>query len=392
MLDKYKVLECLENKKAEFQNYTNTQSDTLEQLLNYLEELLQQTSYEITDLLKQIDNPGALPTEEWDSHHIIVKFNQKWHNHEQARQWAHDILLDKTTFSVDGSQILPTKDFSPPVAAIQVALFENLHCKDGQYKKDIIFDIVTSQELSKAEKIYPAIEDYIHFKRFSLEIDTLITYIENSTNADKTVIFFDGSLILSFLPFKLEKTPNKDIWNNYLNKMNQLLIHSEAKRIPLIGFVDTSMAYDLVEMIRNLKDTDKKHRLTDTLLLNSLMEWGDRSIVFQCKRAGIENSYGQENEQIYFSYMKTNKNLPARIEFPKWVFEDKGLFEDILNIIRGEIIAGSGYIYSIESADAVAALTSVDKRNFYRIFSDFAFKYNLGVNVAQKSVSKMKRR
>lgn len=393
MLDKFKVINSLEAKKNEFISCKESCSDEYRELKNNLDSLFSVSSPEIIkDVKSKTDTPGALPTIEWDSEQFIHPFNEQFQNHPEARKWAYNTLLDRITFAVDGSQILPSKDFNPPVGAVQVAMFENYHSSDGLYIKDIDFEVISSMELfDKAAKTISR-EHYINYKRFELEVNTLINYIETSKeNNLKPVVFFDGSLIVTFITAE-GATSGNELYRNYIEKACELLDVAEVSKIPLISYIDSSGAHDLVDMIKSYFDIKGTYNINDTEIVNADLQWGDRTPVFKCDRPGVLKQYREHKDKICFTYLKTNKGYPSRLEFPLWLFENRDLFEKTLNIVRAEIIIGNGYIYSIESADASAVISNNDRRQFYKIFSDFAYKNDLQVSVSQKSVSKTKRR
>src|SRR5262245_63898244 len=108
-------------------------------------------SSELTRRLEPVKTPGATPTAEFDAAAgLRIEFPHKWKNHQEAREWAFDALLDHPTFAVDGSQIRPDDDFSIPVAAVQIAWFENRHASDGSYTKDARFEVLTPEDLTVA--------------------------------------------------------------------------------------------------------------------------------------------------------------------------------------------------------------------------------------------------
>lgn len=401
MLDKIKVIESLENKKNEFINYKSSNKEELNALTLYLNRLFKVTAEEITQILLSIKAPpGAIPTTEWDDELGIISFSYEWYSHQQARDWAYNILLNKTTFAVDGSQILPSKDYSPSIAAIQVSKFENFHSIDGKYNKELLFDVISPQELNESLELFPfkdvtsIMEQYINYKRFELETNTIINYMQNNVDKKpKPLVFFDGGLIISFVIYEKSREGEENkLYNNYINQIQQLLKTSEETQIPVIGYIDSSSAHDLVNMIKNYFDYTDDKIVTDAQLINNLMKWGDRLPVLYCKRHGVLLQYGDYKDKMCFTYLKANNKMPARVEFPSWVFENKSLFQEIIDIIRAEIVIGSGYVYSIESADAVAVITNEDKQYFYKIFNDFALKYELDLNLTQKAISKSKRR
>jgi hypothetical protein len=120
------------------------------------------------------------------------------------------------------------------------------------------------------------------------------------------------------------------------------------------------------------------------------MSWGDRSQVFVCARNdGVLNKY---YERVCFVYLKTTAhNSPARVEFPRWVFE-AGEHEHVLDLVRAECVVGTGYPYAVETVDAVAVLTMQDRERFYRLFQKFAEQEGLHPRFSRKAVSKRRRR
>ena len=394
MLDKQKVLNSLEAKKNEFISSKDSYSEEFLIYRSKYEELFKTSYIDITkNLTLKAEPAGALPTYEWNEAPEKFKFKEIFENHVQARKWAYETLLDQITFAVDGSQILPSKDFQPIVAAVQVAKYENFHSNDGLYIKDLHFEVISSQELlsEKNEKI--SRDHLINYKRFELEINTLIDYIKSSKENNLTpIVFYDGSLIVTFITAE-GATSGNILYTNYINKIYELLDTAQNNKMPIIGYIDTSGAHDILDMLNSYyHDLPKKPGISDTNIINHSLEWGDRTPVFRCDRPGVLKQYREHKDQICFTYLKSNNNLPARLEFPLWLFEDKILFEKVINIARAEIIIGSGYVYSIESADAAAVLTNQDRKQFYKIFSEFAYQNKLNFNIAQKSLSKQKRR
>ena len=98
---------------------------------------------------------------------------------------------------------------------------------------------------------------------------------------------------------------------------------------------------------------------------HGLLKWGDRTPMFECKRGGaIKNQesvlelFEAQGQPIGFVYLQTTGQLPpARLEIPMWVYQ-QGLLEEVLNIIRAEVVVGNGYPYAIEAADATAVINT----------------------------------
>jgi hypothetical protein len=71
---------------------------------------------------------------------------------------------------------------------------------------------------------------------------------------------------------------------------------------------------------------------------------------------------------------------------------DDGLLEPVLDVVRAEIIAGNGYPYAIETADAVAVITMQDRQEFYGQFQEFMQRQGMKFTFSTKSISKGRRR
>jgi hypothetical protein len=182
----------------------------------------------------------------------------------------------------------------------------------------------------------------------------------------------------------------------YISSILDLLNASEQSRVPLVGYIDTSYATDLVSMLNHLHvGSDKPQRLSDGALLRRLMKWGDRTEAFQCARddrlfeASPDLDY---YARVHFLYLKTTStNAPTRLDLPSWLLED-GILEDVIDVVRAECVVGTGYPYAIETADAVAVITMQDRERFYRLFQEFAHENRLSWSYSRKALSKRGRR
>ncbi|MFM8392960.1 MAG: NurA domain-containing protein, partial [Acidobacteriota bacterium] len=71
---------------------------------------------------------------------------------------------------------------------------------------------------------------------------------------------------------------------------------------------------------------------------------------------------------------------------------NEGLLDQVIDLIRAEVIVGNGYPYALQSADAAVAISSRDRDHFYAIVSRFAAQQGHGHWASAKSVSKTRRR
>lgn len=348
--------------------------------------------------LDGVARPGALPSEEWTAPGpFVVRFGQRFAHHREAREWAAARLAGVTTIAVDGSEIKPTKDYSLPIAAVQVAWFENHHRPDGRYVKDVSFRLIHPDDLIAANADGFGIADQLlALRRFQLEVERLVDRMDRLASRRPSgpppVAFFDGSLVVSFAARMLET-----IGPDYILGIGRLLEASERTGIPVVGYVDTSMAKDLATLVAALASLPASQRLADSRVVDPILEWGDRTRLLVCARDDVLSSYqfgdgADYSREICFTYLKTTRLAPpARLDLPRWILR-AGWLEHVLDIVRAEVVVGNGYPYCIETADACAVLGALDREHFYRIVQDFATQQGLQLRIVPKLASKQRRR
>src|SRR2546429_4496175 len=77
--------------------------------------------------------------------------------------------------------------------------------------------------------------------------------------AHSPVVFFDGSLVVSFA-----LTMPSPYRERYISSAVSLLHTSEEQRVPLIGYIDTSYARDIITMLRRLDTMQPQPVLRET--------------------------------------------------------------------------------------------------------------------------------
>ncbi len=425
MLHKGKLATALNFKRGQFTAYDGSFSDQLKAYRHALETLYQQYSSgtDLEHLLPPdgsgMPSAGARPSIEFDRWLVnaaensysgpIFPFGREFANHEQARQWA-ECIEGITTLAVDGSQLQPWRDASIPVALVQVGFFANPHVQGQPYTKDVRIEVLSPDEImeeSSSERkdpdSYPYSDMQVTLRRYLLEIETICSQMEQysrtryahrtDTPAHSPVVFFDGSLVVSFA-----LTMPSPYRERYIDSAVSLLRTSEEQRVPLIGYIDTSYARDMITMLRRLDAMQRQpvlretKRIHDALLWHGHLRWGDRTPAMICARGDILEGYGDYRESVAFCYLQTTSTRPpARLEFPRWMLDD-GILEPVLDVVRAEVIAGQGYPYAIETADAVSVITMQDRAEFYAQFQEFMERQGLKFTFSTKSVSKSRRR
>ncbi|WP_448605074.1 DNA double-strand break repair nuclease NurA [Thermoleptolyngbya sp.] len=388
------ILQLLDARREQFTAFDQSAVQWLQRYRAALRQFSQLSDEERSHLLSQYpgDDLGARPIESLaDAPQGVLSGGLQWENREQSLNWARDRLLNVTTFAVDGSQIYPGKDLSIPVALVQIGWYENRHSPGGAYEKDVSVDLMTPQDLREGGQGDP-VDRRVNMRRFQLETQRLTDYIQSRSDlppslSEKTLVFLDGSMVASFAePFD---EANQQF---YVDCLLPLLQASEAQRVPLVAYIDTSYADDLVRMLRLLYDLEPADAIHDAQILNALMQWGDRTPLFLCERPGILNRYEHQRRRIAFTYLKTTRdNYPVRLELPLWLVE-AGLADTVIDWVRAEVIAGGGYPYAIETADQTAVLQVGDRQLFFRLLQEWADKQGLDLRFSRKMVSKARRR
>ncbi|MGB9179551.1 MAG: DNA double-strand break repair nuclease NurA, partial [Pyrinomonadaceae bacterium] len=362
-----------------------------------------QSSEEIRRVAELAKELGALPSSELErGGKMVVPFGLSWHSHEEARAWAVDVLHERVTFAADGSQLVPGREVSMPVAAVQVAWFENAHTRDGSYIKDARPYIISPGDLLEAAKGGLSAESYIGFCRFKKETEAVAEFLKKKKGwqerKERTpVAFFDGTLLISIA---LPKTKLQD---DYIKAVRNLVLLSKETGVPVVGYVDQSYARDLVWLLDTLDRAaggKRSRSLYDAQLLRVavdeeplLANWGDRTVFCYCQRKGATDYFNDDEGKplIGFTYLQTTgESAPARLDVPAWVYE-AGLLDDVVNAVRAECVGGLGYPYAIETADAAAYISGRDREQFLRAMQEFAEREAFSFRISRKAASKVRR-
>jgi hypothetical protein len=403
MLYNHKVLSAFEQKRSKFQAYQQDLQQQRTRLGDWLDQFCAYESAAMLDVLEQfgIPWPGAWPTAELDqATRLAIPFAQQWSNHVEARAWALITLKDRPVAAVDGSQIAPTKDYSAPVGAVQIGWYINYHRAGGSYLKDVAFEILAPDELledgaaaDNPDSNYPTQRvNLVRFVRECEKLCELMAEFADTHDEAKPLCFFDGSFIISFTGQMMPRHAEP-----YLQAVRRLLACSERYRVPLIGFVDTSLSQDVVTLMETLQHQPDALRLTDGGLIKTaglLPNWGDRTPLFLCARNDglTQNGRAEFYKEVAFTYIQlAMERPPARLELPRWMVES-GRAEAIIDLVRAECVVGAGYPYVLETVDALAVISQQDRQRFFALFEQFAQKAGLTFTQTRKAASKLARR
>src|SRR5256885_5146146 len=128
MLYQHLLSRALEDKREDFLRFDRAWREDVSDYVRRLRAIEGRGAQEVEAALNAVKEPGAIPSDELDqAGSMVVSFGKRWRTHEESRRWAIDALESRVTFAADGSQLVPGRDVSLPVAAVQVGIFENSH-------------------------------------------------------------------------------------------------------------------------------------------------------------------------------------------------------------------------------------------------------------------------
>lgn len=341
---------------------------------------------------------GAFPADELiGSGGFVFEFGKRWPNHEKAREWAAEILSDRTTFAADGSQIYAGKETTVPLAAVQIGWFENPHSAE-RFEKNAELEILTPSDLipENADPMNPDVR--VDERRYLGEVERVSAFLRKHsgwrTNGSRMPLaFFDNPLLVPF--------SQKGLQRSLLAATVNLVKLSSETEVPVVGYVARSFSRDILSMLDEAGPHTERTpaNLFDGSLFGSgdgdvLKNWGDRTCFCYSKRRGLDEFLGADGSgpAVGFTYLSVAANSsPARLDVPSWVYEH-GLLNELIDVVRAECVIGLGYPYPLEAADHAAVLTGSDRDIFFRSLQDFSSRGDYGFSVSRKDASKVRRR
>ncbi|MBD3352158.1 MAG: hypothetical protein GF364_11780 [Candidatus Lokiarchaeota archaeon] len=415
-LDYSQVWKKLEANVSKFKEFDKDLNKELNALKKASGDIFKKSYNDIINALNNMTgSTGARPSREYKNG-LLVKFNSQFNNLKEMVAWAVNILENKVCIGTDGSQIYAPPEINMPIGLVQVVCFINEHNQSkNSYKEDREIRILAPKDLlyERVDKktgstIVSIGEEPVNAMRYKIETDLLTKYLDMYHNKQPKIsniyAITDGSLVLSFL-----QRMSPDTQNTYYAALKDALKKSKHTKHPLIGYVDSSAAKDVVDMLKKLDKTIPKdtryisdayileNYITQSQGLNYTMNWGDRTCAFICDRQdGIydeiyPDKIGKKYCKIAFFYIKLSSAIMARVEFPAWTLREPGMVENIANIMRAESAIGSGYPYTIDKCHHLAVIKGQERLKFLRLFQKFGKQNNIKIGIKNKAKSKLVR-
>jgi hypothetical protein len=405
MLYRTHVISALEKTREDFARFERALRGVVGDVAGRLGALAGRTSDEVRRESGAQAARLAYPSDELErAGGAVVAFGEAWRSHEEARRWALAALRDRVTFAADGSQVFPGRDASLPVAAVQIASFENPHSAEGRYFKDVHFEVLTPEQLMGGPGSFESPEQVVALRRFEIEARAVCDFLERragwrSRGERVPVAFFDNTLLVA----SLRKGTDRHLSQRMADALAELVALSRKTEVPVVGYVDHSYAHDIAGLLAALDRDLPESNAYDAQILRArtggrvpapLARWGDRTVFWHCQRPNLAESFFDERglPLVGFVYLQTTSDgHPARLDIPAWVHE-AGLVEEVSDAVRAECVVGNGYPYAIETADEAAVMNARDREQFLRVVQDFAAQHNLDFHVSRKALSKGRRR
>src|SRR5688500_8795563 len=248
------VISALERTREDFARFERSLRGEVGELAQRLRALAGRAGEEVRRESGAVAARLTYPSDELDrAGSALVPFGGAWRSHEEARRWAIEALRGRTTFAADGSQIFPGRDASLPVAAVQIASFENPHTPEGRYLKDVHFEVVAPGELLAGRGDFESPEQVVALRRFELEARAVCDFFRRSRGWRERgerppVAFFDNTLLVA----SLRKGTDRRLSQRMADALAELILLSRETEVPVVGYVDHSYAHDIAALLAAL--------------------------------------------------------------------------------------------------------------------------------------------
>jgi|GEM_PF-1893538 len=330
----------------------------------------------------------------------------------ELKGWATDYLANRVIVAVDGSQIGFDQHVTPKVAMVQtgyIVMVREESLNDGTVHQGTFPRFYTPRDLTRGssvetEALSTATIPYWRWKHEIATLRCVLMRLKGITSecekcpdkADcplsftpldedrEVVALMDGTLILSFLTLMRGREIRKD----YIATLEELLRFCEKNSVILAGYIVNSNAREVSKslwaLVTGETKVDERELPTDALLFNEhLKSFGDRT-PFTVSHRHILSEYEAYKDRVGFFYVRTDSQMPTRIEVPLFVYGWDKL--DVLwRSIAAESVLGRGYPYTLARAHELAVIKGEDRRRFYMILDKILSKHGGRLVISSKN-------
>ncbi len=289
---------------------------------------------------------------------------------------AHSVI------SSDGSQISPSHH---EIAYCYLLNISRVIIHYGQSRYPLLDSlpevIYRPEDLYASRKWGIRTEEWMGYKRTAAEaimLSELGTEATGSQDSDVPILAMtDGSLIYWFL----EQIPAKardEILLPVLESWEQM----RKARVPVMGYISASRSGEALNFLRlqacpfdtpdcisncehqrNETPCNTFAPLRDVTLWATTLQPGERGPLWKSS-ADILSCYGEH--AVYFCYVHVGAEI-ARVEFPKWVVEDRELLDTALSLMLAQVQKGFGYPVALAEAHNQAVVRGGDRTRFFTL-------------------------
>lgn len=300
-----------------------------------------------------------------------------------------------TVVACDGSQIMPSHHevhscylLNAGVARISygLPLEPALYSEPRLYvKPDDLYPLVDRRRIH-IDELFVALE------RSLVELTLLVEVAQaaGATGGGKVLTMVDGSLI----PWSLEKMPRSYI-TDYMERVAVLMARLRLARVPLVGYVSQSRSADLINAMRVYLCPYDESRcashcghlneesfpcssiwpLSDRAVFGRLLVPGQHSAVFASGASVVKLM--EDVNATCFTYIKGPDEV-ARLELPRWVYDDKDLFDFTLRATLSQVNKGFGYPVALAEAHHLAVIKGPERERFFALLKDHMIALGAG--------------
>jgi hypothetical protein len=132
------------------------------------------------------------------------------------------------------------------------------------------------------------------------------------------------------------------------------------------------------------RECDKVSGLIDRDILNKILNFGERSAIFN-SRSSILKEY--QNNKISFFYIKLEDEV-CRVEIPEWIADRADMVDFVHSAILRQCKLGFGYPVALMEAHEQAVVTGGDREEFWQLVEQISSEDLIEVKTSAKQWSK----
>jgi len=368
------------------------------------EKLLKDVFSITSKLFPDLGNESDLAKEKWLEIIEDESFSEKsqaaqssflipsWQGNLNDKFFIEDLIENYSVLSVDGSQIYPDRHISG--AGCFLINTGGCMLRYGDKSSAKFFSepkVFLHEEVIKEFEEFS--RDIVDLKREELELKSIAERV-----IDNCCCLIDGSIIFWQLEAKQKK-----IKYYFLEKYFDCFEDLYKKRMLFAGYISMPKSRELINLIKlklcrfdvadciecykNHSDfpCKKVDHMIDTSLLKNFLKEGERTTVF-FSNSKIVDLY-PEHLKPGFVYFNVGKEI-VRLEFPKWISQDKKLVDSICSTALSQSKKGMGYPVCLAESHEQAVVKGADREFFYHILQKVGMDQDRRILLSQKAIKK----